>query len=315
MLDKIKPGKVSYTGTLKVGSAKQHLAKWAQQRRDQVVHMERQLGLSKGQADPDTMIRQCKKLHKDAFAQAVRKKGAKQLQQINIRLLEEFHLYDSSDRTAASSVLILTGSNFDFYESGSRLCWLSPVTTEIAEIYRSRMREEGKSRVLFYSACSDKGSRFSNRKESFDVCLSQFIMQVLLWADEYFSKYRQIVEDDIGDNNRQRSDTLASLLEGLHGLDEVCIIIDRLDRIAPPAGGEASDDDEVGDLLEKILEIVSTASCKIKLIVTVDASGWPQVRRDADFGGIWKIWKTRINLQNFSSYYKVDWQQPELTQW
>ena len=315
MLNKFKTGKVSYTETLKLGSAKQYLDNRAQQQRDQVVHMERQLGLNKEQSNPNIMIRQCRKLHKDAFTKAIRKKGAKQLQQISLGLLEDFHLYDSSDRTAASSVLVLTGSNFDFYESGDHLCWLSPVTTEIAEIYLSKMREEDKSRFLYHSACSDDGSRFRNRKEPFDVCLSQFIMQVLRWGDEYFSEYRQIVEDDIRDNNRQRSETLASLLEGLHGLDEVGIIIDRLDRIAPPDGGGASDDDEVSDLLERILEIVSTASCKIKLIVTVDASGWPQVRKDADLEERWKIWKRRINLQKFSPYYKVDWQQPELPQW
>ena len=277
--------------------------------------MERQLGLNKEQADPDTMIRWCKELHEDAFTEAIRRKGTKQLQQISLGLLEDFHLYDSSDRAAKSSVLVLTGSNFDLYESGYNLCWLSPVTTEIAETFGSRVKKEGKSRFLFHSACSDEGSRFCNKKESFDVCLSRFIMQVLLWDDEYFSGSRQTVEDDIADSECPRSATLASLLKGPHGLDEVCIIIDRLDRIALPDGDRASDDDEVSDLLETVLDIVSTASCKIKVIVTVDASGWPQVRKDADLEGRWKIWKRRVNLQRFSPYYKIDWQQPELPQY
>ena len=273
--------------------------------------MATRLGIGRGLADFDEMIAQCKALHANAFAKAVRKKGTRQLQQISLELLSNFDLYKSSKDINESSVLILSGSNFDLYQAGLYLCWLSPVTTEIAEVYRSRHRSEGPSRVLFHSACRNEESRFSNRKEPFNVCLSRFIIEILRWDDEYFSRSRQIIEDNIKDSDCQRVETLKALLKGWQGSDEVCIIIDRLDRIAPLDGGKETDE-EVSDLLETILEVVSTASCKIRLVVTVDASGWPQVKKDADLEERWNVWKNRNNLQPYTLSCKIDWRQSEL---
>ncbi len=262
------------------------------------------------------MIDQCKALHANAFAEAVRRKGTKKLQQISIGLLKDFHLYENSPKSTESSVLVLSGLNFDSYATGDRLCWLSPVTTEIAEKYRSIQQSEGKCRLLFHSACSDQKSRFRDQKEPIDTCLSRFILQLLQSDDDFFSKHRQIVEDDIKDSNRPRSETLQLLLEGCPRADEVCIIIDRLDHMAPTSDDDTdSDEDYVSDLLRSILEVVSTASCKIKLIVTIDASKWPLVRKDSDFESKWKIWKRDNKLGKFSALFKIDWQQPELQPW
>lgn len=262
------------------------------------------------------MIDQCKALHVNAFAEAVRRKGPKKLQQISIGLLKDFHLYEHSPKSTQSSVLVLSGLNFDSYTTGDRLCWLSPVTTEIAEKYQLDQRSGGKSRLLFHSACSDQKSRFSEQKEPVDLCLSRFILQLLLSDDDFFSRHRQSVEDDIKDSSRHRSDTLQLLLEGCHRTDEVCIIIDRLDHMAPISDDDTdSDEDYVSDLLRSILEVVSTASCKIRLIVTIDASKWPRVRKDSDFETKWKIWKRSNKLGQFSALFKIDWQQPELRPW
>ncbi|KAL9600470.1 MAG: hypothetical protein Q9179_003193 [Wetmoreana sp. 5 TL-2023] len=284
----------------------------AQQRKDQIAYMTRELGISQELADPDRMIAQCKRLHANAFEKAVRRKGTKQLQQISLGLLKDLYLYKPSEETTESSALVLSGSNYDLYETGRYLCWLSPVTTEIAELYQSRQESGSTSKVLFHSPCRDEASRFGTRKEPFNVCLSRFIIQILLWDDKYFSQNRQKIEDDIRHGNLQRIKTLQTLLEGWHGSDEVCVIIDRLDGIAPLDGDSDTDEDEVSGLLEAILEVVSAASCKIRLIVTVDASGWPQVRKDADLEGRWNIWKRRINLQRYSPLFKIDWQQPEI---
>lgn len=276
--------------------------------------MARRLGIDWELADSDEMIAQCKALHANAFAKSVRKKGTKYLQQISIELLRDFQLNKSSEDIRESSVLILSGLNFDSYQAGLYLCWLSPVTTEIAEVYQSTHSSEGSSKVLFHSACRDEASRFSNRKEPFNICLSRFIIEILGWDDEYFSQTRQFIEDNIKDSDCQRIEMLKTLLKGWHGSDEVCIIIDRLDWIAPldGDGDEETDEDEVSDLLETILEVVSTASCKIRLVVTVDASGWPQVRKDADLKQRWNVWKTRNGLQPYTLSCKIKWQQPEL---
>ncbi|KAL8750952.1 MAG: hypothetical protein Q9199_006741 [Rusavskia elegans] len=286
-----------------------------QERMDQSAHIARVLGSSLELSDAGKMIDQCKALHANAFAKAVRRKGTKYLQQISIGLLQDLHLYEPFLKPTESSVLVLSGSNFDRYDTGDYLCWLSPVSTEIAEKYPLNQRSEGKCRLLFHSACSDQTSRFSGKKELIDVCLSRFIIQLLLSDDNFFSKHRQSIEDDIKDSSRHRSETMQLLLEGCHRTDEVCIIIDRLDHIAPISDDCDLDEDYVSDLLESVLKIVSTASCTIRLIVTIDASRWPQVRRDSDFETKWKIWKRRNTLEKFSPLFKIDWQQPELQPW
>ena len=94
------------------------------------------------------------------------------------------------------------------------------------------------------------------------------------------------------------------------------MIIDRLDKIAPvPDDSESDDDDYVSDVLESVLRIVSTASCAIRLVVTVDGSKWPRVRNDADFESKWKLWDREHRLQDFSRLCKLNWRQPELRSW
>ncbi|KAL8854295.1 MAG: hypothetical protein Q9221_001009 [Calogaya cf. arnoldii] len=287
-----------------------------QERNDQLAHIARLLGSSLELSDAGKMIDQCKALHANAFAKAVRKRATKQLQQISIGLLHDFHLFEPSMKKTESSVLVLSGLNFDCYDTGDHLCWLSPVTTEIAEKCQMNQRSEGKCRLLFHSACSDQTSRYREKKELIDVCLSRFVLQLLLSDDDFLPKHRQSIEDDIKDSSRHRSETMQLLLEGCHRTDEVCIIIDRLDHIAPtPDDNDSVDKDYVSDVLESILKIVSTASCKISIIVTIDASKWPQVRTDSDFESKWKIWKRRNTLKNFSPLFKIDWQQPEVQPW
>lgn len=277
--------------------------------------MARELGISWDFVDPDSMMAQCRALHADAFMGSVRRRGTKELQQISLGLLKDLHLYQPSEETTQSSAIVLSGLNFDSYVTGRDLCWLSPVTTEIAELYQSSQESGGTSRFLFHSACRDEASRLSNKKEPFNICLSRFILQILLWEDDYFSQNRQKIDDDIRHSDRPRAETLQHLLRGWNGSDEVCIVIDRLDRIAPIDDNNSSDEDGVTDLLENILEAVSTASCKIRLVVTIDTSGWSGVRKDADLEERWNIWKRRINLQRYSPFYKIDWRQPEIQKW
>ncbi|KAL8775344.1 MAG: hypothetical protein Q9209_000351 [Squamulea sp. 1 TL-2023] len=287
----------------------------AQEKNDEVAQIASELGISQELADPNGMIAQCKELHANAFGKALRRKGTKQLEQISLGVLKELQLYKSTEEITESSALVLSGSNYDSYEAGSSLCWLSPVTTEIAELYQLRQGSAVTSKVLFHSPCRDEASRFSYRKEPFNICVSRFIMQILLWDDRYFWQNRQMIRHNIRDSDRLRVETLKALLQGWQGSDEVCIIIDRLDRIAIPDYITDPDEDTVSDLLELILEVVSTASCKIRLVVTVDVSGWLQVRKDADLDWRWNIWNGRHDLKRFSLFRKVDWGQPEIQAW
>ncbi|KAL8874847.1 MAG: hypothetical protein Q9198_006716, partial [Flavoplaca austrocitrina] len=282
-----------------------------QEGKDQRSHIAALLGSSMKLSDTGTMVDQCKILHDSAFTKSVRRRAAKQLQQISIGLLRDFKLYEPPQRTKNSSVLVLSGLNFDGYDTGKRLCWLSPAATEIAEEYRRNRRSAGSCRLLFHSTCYDEESRFGKKKEAIDVCLSRFIVQLLLSDDDFFTKHRQSLEDEIRNSSRHKSETMQLLLEKCPSTDEVCIIVDRLDRIAP-VPDEESDEDDVSDVLESILNIVSTASCKIRLVVTIDASQWPRVRTDSEFESKWKIWERNYALDNLYPLFKINWRQPEL---
>ncbi|KAL8709242.1 MAG: hypothetical protein Q9220_005985 [cf. Caloplaca sp. 1 TL-2023] len=284
----------------------------AQQEEDQIAHIARNFGISRELADADRMIKQCKALHANAFAEAPRRKRSKRLQQISLDLLKDGHASLSSGQNAGSSALVLSGLNYDMYDSGYGLCWLSPITTEIAELYQSKQQPEGMGKLLFHSACKDESSRFSTQKEPFDLLLSLFIIQVLLWNNDYFSKHRQFVEDNLKGDTQSKIRMLQTLLKGWTHPDGICIIVDRLDRIAFPDDDDELSRDGVTDLLETILETVSAASCNVKLVVTVKSSAWPCVTKTADLEERWKIWSRRIDLQRYSLSCKVHWNQPEI---
>ena len=255
--------------------------------------------------DPDKVTAKCKKLHTDAFATSVRLKASKKLQQISLELIRDSNFYKEWNEATESSVLILSGSNFDLYETGLHLCWLSPITTELAEPLLAT------SKVLFFSACQDEASRRSTKKGLLADCFSNFILQMLHWDTDYVDRNLQSVSDDMSDSVPPRKDTLKRLLEACNCFDQVYIIIDRLDRITAPDDDDDPYEDSVGKVLEAILETVCAASCKVRLMITIHADRWHGVDNDADMDSRWKIWKGQLPLERYSMFCKIGWKQLE----
>ena len=192
------------------------------------------------------------------------------------------------------------------YEPGFLLCWLSPITTELAEQLIAT------SKVLFFSACQDEASRRSTKKGLLADCFSNFILQMLHWSSDFVDQNLQSVCDDMEDGVPERKKTLKRLLEACKCFDQVYIIIDRLDRItAPNDDDDNSYEDSVGKVLEAILETVCAASCKVRLIITIHADKWPGVQNDADMVRRWKIWKGQLPLEHYSMFCKIGWKQLE----
>ena len=242
-------------------------------------------------------------------------KRNKTLQQISLEYVKDFGFYKPWYEATKSSVLILSGSNFDGYDSGHHLCWLSPITTEFAETQLSSQVPGKKSQLLFFSACQDEASRYGKRKGRLDDCFSHFISQMLHWDIAFVDKCRQSVEDDVKDMTRRKKDTLKRFLEACIHFDQVYIIIDRLDCFAPLDNDDESDKETVSGTLEAVLDSVGTASCNVKLMITIDAAQWPDVRTDAQMERRWKIWKRQLELKHHSMFCKIGWTQPELENW
>ena len=211
-------------------------------------------------------------------------------------------------------MLILSGSNFDGYDSGNHLCWLSPIATQFAETQLSSQVPGKKSQPLFFSGCQDEVSRYGNRKERLDNCFSHFISQMLHWDTAFIDKHRQSVEDDVRDKTRRRKDTLKHFLEACIHFDQIYIIIDRLDCFAPLENNEESDKETVSGILEAVLDSVGTAR-NVKLMITIDAAQWPDVRTDTQMERRWKNWKRQLELKHHSMFSKIGWTQPELENW
>ena len=286
-----------------------------QVRKNKIDSIVRGLGIDWDTVAPVKLITMCKSLHADAFAESVRLKGSKKLQQIDLDLVKTFAFYKLWYEVTGSSVLILSGSNYDLYDTGRYLCWLSPITTKFAEAQLSSQVPPRKNKVLFFSACRDDASRYGRRKELLADCFSHFISQMLHWDTEFVDQNCQVVEDDVKDVTRQRKDTLQRLLGACKCFDQVYIIIDRLDRIAPSDADDELDEDTVSGFLAAILDTVSAAPYNVKLMITIDAAGWPKVKNDADMERRWKIWKTQMELKHYSMFCKIGWTQPEAQNW
>ena len=292
------------------------VAKWQEQaRKNKIDSIVRGLGIDWDTVAPEKLIAMCKSLHADAFAEAVRPRRSKKLQQIDLDLVKTFAFYRLWYEVTGSSVLILSGSNFDTYETGRCLCWLSPITTKFAETQLSSQVPPRKNQVLFFSACRDVASRYGKKKERLADCFSHFISQMLHWDTEFVDQNCQLVEDDVKDVTRQRKDTLKRLLGACKCFDQVYIIIDRLDCIAPSDADDEPDEDTVSGNLAAILDTVSAATYNVKLMITIDAVEWSAVKNDADMERRWKIWKTQIELKQFSMFCKIGWTQPEVQNW
>lgn len=230
---------------------------------------------------------------------------------MNLDLVKTSAFYKLWHEAIKSSVLILSGSNFDMYEAGLFLCWLSPITTEFAETRLSSQMSLKQSRLLFFSACRDEASRYGKKKELLTDCFSHFISQMLHWDTDFVDQNSQSVEDDIKDLTRQRKDILQRLLGACKCYDQIYIIIDRLDCIAPLSADDESDEDAVSGNLAALLDTVCVAACNVKLMITIDANQWSEVRTDADMERTWGIWKKQIELKDYSMYCKIGWTQPE----
>ena len=252
-------------------------------------------------------------LHANAFAEAVRRRSNKKLQQISIELVEELGLYQPWNQATGSSVLILSGYNFDMYETGLYLCWLSPFTTTLADIHLSNQFPGSKNRVLFFSAYRDEASRFQKRTElpDLDQLLNSLILQMLHW-DNFLEEHGHLVEGNMNVGIRERIEMLKDLLGVCKSSDKLYLIIDRIDGIRAPDDDESCED-SVSRNLGLILEIIDTASCTVRMVVVADASGWSKVRTETDMEGRWKIWKRQIGLSKFSMVCKVGWNQAEIT--
>ena len=287
----------------------------SQRSSDRFSQIEAELGMKWASVKPDSFIAQCRMLHADAFAEAVRRKNNKKLQQINIELVEELGLYQPWNQATGSSVLILTGYNFDMYETGLYLCWLSPFTTSLADMHLSNQVPGSKNRVLFFSAYRDEASRFKRRTElpNLDQLLVSLILQMLHW-DNFLEEHGHFVEGNKSGGIRKRMEILKDLLGVCQPSDELYLIIDRIDGIRPPDDEDDSEycEDSVSHNLELILEIVDAAPCTVRMLVVADACGWSKVRTDTDMEGRWKIWKRQIGLDKFSMVCKVGWNQAEI---
>ena len=138
---------------------------------------------------------------------------------------------------------------------------------------------------------------------------------MLHWDTAFVDKYCQSVEDDVGDITRQKKRTLKRFLEACIHFDQVYIIIDRIDCFAPLDDDDESDKETVSGILEAVPDSVGTASCNVKLMITIDAAQWSDARIDAQMERRWKNRKRQHGLKHHSLFCKSGWTQPEWETW
>ena len=184
-------------------------------------------------------------------------------------MLRKEALFDRWHGDPCSSLLLLTGENFDNYEKGSGLCWLSSATLDLVE----HLLKD--SQVLFYSGCRDEGSRWAEVKETIANIFASFVFQILKWDEEFFLEYFKTVEQrlnnpgwkstELEERLRSRTDLVVFLLNSWTKSKRIYFVIDRIDKFGH------GPDDTPEDLIEEILQVVGGINHEVKVFIVASS--------------------------------------------
>jgi hypothetical protein len=228
------------------------------------------IGLRTEELEQKIIIKSCQSLYRDAFKVSARKRGKdKLLQQADVNLLRKEVLFDRWHDDPRSSLLLLTGENFDNYETGSGLCWLSSATLDLVEHLLKDWQ------VLFYSGCRDEDSRWAEVKETIANIFTSFVFQILKWDEEFFMTHFKTVEQrlknpswkstELEEQLRNRTDLVIFLLNSWTKSERIYFVIDRIDKFGH------GPDDTPEDLIEEILRVVGRINHEVKVFIVASS--------------------------------------------
>jgi hypothetical protein len=247
-------------------------------------------------------------------------KKSRRLQEANLQILKTLGCFQEWMEETGPSILLLSGRNFDDYEAGRDLCWLSPVAAELAEYLQDSKGEDQKRCTLFYPVQKVHQRRSTIRaSETLDKCLSNLILQILSWDTLLVNTEREFIESTMKDEKWKTDSTgekkkiLTRLLDACQCLDQVVLIIDRLDCMAK-ALGSVYEQRDIPVVLRYILDLAAGTTCKMKLLIIIDSTYWGEVSSDEDASEKWTsgAWRDLCKLDRFNFHYKIDWHQEKI---
>lgn len=258
--------------------------------------------------EQEKILQACQNLYADAFAVSVRR-GSKGilLQQADVHLLRQDDYFDRWHDDPQSSLLLLTGENFDNYNKGSGLCWLSCATLSVVKHLPID------SQVLFYSGCRDEDSRWPSQKETIGNIFTSFVFQILQWDKAFFLEHYKTVEQTLKRPTwrsterevklQQRIDLMISLLDSWTRSKRIYMVIDRIDKF------EHEPEDTPEDLIEEILAAVGKMNREVKVFIV--GSSLTCLNSDEKLNTQRRIWHRKSDLTIFKDriYGRGGWRQ------
>ena len=250
------------------------------------------------------------------------------LQEANSALLSEAGLLDQFQSPSQSSLLLLSGTNYHSLPNTNGLCWLSPLTIELAK------RATGPS--AFYSTYHAGHIDSVKQRCPLTSLIDAVIYQLLVWDEDVARKCCGVVKRAacadawLKEPIEARRGLVLELLNALAELPDVenqsnnlrdakatTIVIDRLDAVSvqPERGGkrERPSGDELLEFVEFLLNIIGEAKGTVKAVVTMHSAFTEESRPDMRYswGRLQKDWDKRWKKDRKSPLLlcKHEWEQ------
>lgn len=261
------------------------------------------LGAEEDAINTEQMITSCAQVCRDAFGLSPRFRGSKKLQTLGISGLEKQQPYLAWKNCNHSSLLLLSGENFDNYEAGEGLCWLSPAAFEVTTALIGL-----KSRLAFYSTRRSPGHRYIATKESKEKLIAAIILQILHWDSGLFGTMydgvKRTAQGLTAKENpfEEQKLLLIRILNQWTNPGHVYIIMDRIDGF---------EDSPVLDVVEALLDVIQEARIIVKILAVAHSAFWKRAEKQChDTDG--RLLSSGRRLKENQFLYKVCWKQEEI---
>ena len=190
------------------------------------------------------------------FAKAPRKPGRKDLYLRELTFdgllqLAEYQKWKSSSR---SSLLVLSGSNYDTHHLRTGLCWLSPAITEVASNLDQRYT------AVYCPRRVDRYSTGTARKAILTMILQLMDADMGLCGEIFDfvdGSWLEASIDELMEHMRKVIDCSSA--------ETITLLFDRIDAL---------DDASPKEFIIQLLKLIRPQKKVVKILVTVDGAGW-----------------------------------------
>ncbi|KAL6721021.1 hypothetical protein ACLMJK_000121 [Lecanora helva] len=248
---------------------------------DSLATLRENLQIDNALSSPASVIEACSTVYSPGLFGSTSRRGRTYvLQECDRHLLSASGLLEPFQSLQKSSLLLMSGINHQFFPYYNTLCWLSPVTVDLARSARGSL--------AFYSTQYAGGTDSLSSRHTLPTLFNSIIYQLLTWNEDFSRQWRGTVERAVAAEtwktdlmSAQKNLLLVLLNAWADRNDDVSeapttIIIDRPDAFCIESTADGTRKwpivDELLDVVETLLEIVTEAKVVVKVLVVMNTA-------------------------------------------